>query len=93
METPHVTRTTAAFYVQSVVAFGIALFAMVIGIWYLPVNGWIRGFLCLGTLFLVSSSFTLAKVIRDQQDASEIYTRIDKARVDKILAEHDPFAA
>lgn len=93
METPNVTRTTAAFYVQSVVAFGIALFSMVIGIWYLPVNGWIRGFLCLGTLFLVSSAFTLAKVIRDQQDASEIYTRIDKARVDKILAEHDPFAA
>ncbi|HET8560210.1 MAG TPA: YiaA/YiaB family inner membrane protein [Marmoricola sp.] len=92
MDTPPVSRTTAAFYLQSVVAFGIALSAMVIGVWFLPVNGWIRGFLCLGTLFLVSSAFTLAKVIRDQQEAGAIHSRIDHARVEKILAEHDPFA-
>ena len=44
-------------------------------------------------LFLVSSSFTLAKVIRDAQDDKYVVSRLDQARVDKILAEHDPFRA
>ena len=43
-------------------------------------------------LFLVSSSFTLAKVIRDQQEAATIRVRIDEARLEKLIAEHDPFA-
>jgi hypothetical protein len=46
-----------------------------------------------GTLFLVSSSFTLAKVVRDSQETNALVSRIDQARVEKILAEHDPFAA
>jgi hypothetical protein len=43
-------------------------------------------------LFVVSSSFTLAKVIRDQQEAATIRVRLDEARLEKLIAEHDPFA-
>ena len=42
-------------------------------------------------LFLVTSTFTLAKVIRDQQEASTVRVRVDEARLDKLIAEHDPF--
>jgi hypothetical protein len=42
---------------------------------------------------LVSSAFTLAKVIRDQQEAATVRVRLDEARVEKLLAEHNPFAA
>jgi hypothetical protein len=52
-----------------------------------------RSFLAVGTLFLVSSSFTLAKVVRDAQEQQALASRIDQARVDRILADHDPFAA
>jgi hypothetical protein len=43
-------------------------------------------------LFLVSSSFTLAKVVRDAQEQSAVTARLDQARVDELLAGHDPFA-
>jgi hypothetical protein len=86
-------RTTTAFFVQSALAFGIALLAVVLGICYLPVDTWMRSFLAVGTLFLVSSSFTLAKVVRDAQEQSTIITRVDQARVERLLAEHDPFTA
>jgi hypothetical protein len=86
-------KNTTAFFVQSAVAFGAALLAVVLGIIYLPVDTWMRSFLAVGTLFLVSSTFTLAKVVRDAQEASALTSRIDQARVDRILAEHDPFAA
>jgi hypothetical protein len=44
-------------------------------------------------LFLVTSSFTLAKVIRDQQEAATVRVRIDEARMEKLLAEYNPLAA
>jgi hypothetical protein len=62
-----------------------------LGIWFIPVDPWIRAFLALGSLFLVTSSFTLAKCVRDAQETSGLTSRLDQARLDKILAEHDPF--
>jgi len=91
MSTPGTTKTTAAFYAQAALSFGIALFAVIVGIWNLPVGAWERAFLALGALFLVTSSFTLAKCVRDAQESTQVVSRIDQARVEKILAEHDPF--
>lgn len=64
---------------------------MVVAIIFVPVDPWIRAFLALGTLFLVTSSFTLAKCIRDAQETTQVVARLDQARVDRILSEHDPF--
>ncbi|WP_370945970.1 YiaA/YiaB family inner membrane protein [Amycolatopsis sp. cg5] len=83
--------TTTAFYVQAGLSFGLALIAVTGGIVYLPVSGWVRAFLAVGMLYLVTSAFTLAKVTRDRQDDSSVTKRIDQARLDKLLAEHDPF--
>jgi hypothetical protein len=44
-------------------------------------------------LFLVSSTFTLAKVVRDQHESARVHHRIDEARLEKLIAEHDPFRA
>jgi hypothetical protein len=93
MENTPRTRTTTAYFVQAALAFGLALLAVVLGICYLPVDAWMRSFLAVGTLFLVSSSFTLAKVVRDAQEQQALTSRIDQARLERILAEHDPFAA
>lgn len=91
MNDPTPPKNTTAFYVQSMIAFGISLSTMVVAILYLPVDGWIRAFLGLGTLFLTTSSFTLAKCVRDNQESQAVVSRLDQARVDKILADHDPF--
>ncbi|WP_338323500.1 YiaA/YiaB family inner membrane protein [Nocardioides yefusunii] len=50
-----------------------------------------RAFLGMTGLFLVSSTFTLAKVVRDNQETQSVHARVDQARIDKLLAEHDPF--
>lgn len=85
------SNTTTAFLVQSAISFGIALAACVIGVTYLPVGGWIRAFLALALLYAVTSTFTLAKCVRDRQETATIVGRVDQARLDKLLAEHDPF--
>ena len=85
------TKNTNAFFLQAGISFAVALLTMIFAIFYLPVDPWIRAFLGLGTMFLTTSSFTLAKCVRDAQDDNYVVTRLDRARVDKILAEHDPF--
>ncbi|HVM10616.1 MAG TPA: YiaA/YiaB family inner membrane protein [Acidimicrobiales bacterium] len=94
MTTPNVpTKQTTAFYVQSAISFAVSLSAMLLGIAYLPVNGWVRGFLCVGALYLVTSTFTLAKCVRDAHEAGQVLSRVDQARLERLLATHDPFVA
>ena len=93
MSTPNQSKNTNAFFMQAGISFGIALLTMIFAILYLPVDPWIRAFLGLGTLFLTTSSFTLAKCVRDAQENQYVVARLDQARVDKLLSEHDPFRA
>ncbi|MEY9835285.1 hypothetical protein ABH941_000496 [Streptacidiphilus sp. EB103A] len=91
MTAPVRRSTTAAYYAQAVISFGVSVLAMGIGIAYLSAGAWIRAFLALGLLYVVTSAFTLAKVIRDRLDEDQVVSRVDRARLDKLLAEHDPF--
>ena len=85
------TRTTPAYYFQTIASFVISTAATCVGIAYLPVNAWERAFLALGLLYTITSAISLAKVVRDRQEEDQVSTRVDKARLDKLLTEHDPF--
>ncbi|MET9875152.1 YiaA/YiaB family inner membrane protein [Actinacidiphila glaucinigra] len=91
MANPIQQRNTAAYSAQAAISFAVALGAMVVGIACLPVGPWVRAFLAVGLLYVVTSAFTLAKVVRDRQEAGQVTSRVDQARLDKLLSEHDPF--
>ena len=44
-----------------------------------------RAFLALGLIYVVTSTFTLAKCVRDRQEEVTIVSRIDAAYVRKIV--------
>ncbi|MFI8168356.1 YiaA/YiaB family inner membrane protein [Streptomyces sp. NPDC085931] len=69
-ETPGKQQNTAAFYGQAVASFAVAMAATAIGIYRLSADAWVRGFLAVAVLYLVTSSFTLAKVVRDRQEGA-----------------------
>ncbi|MDF3341955.1 YiaA/YiaB family inner membrane protein [Mycolicibacterium septicum] len=87
------SRVTAAFALQATIAFGVSFLGVLGGILFLPIDTWQRMFLAMSVLFLVTSAFTLAKVIRDQQEAATVRVRLDEARMERLLAEHDPFTS
>jgi len=82
---------TSAFFAQAVISLGVAVVAVGIAITYLPADRWVRGFLALGMLYVVTSSFTLAKCVRDRQEVGSVLSRVDEAKLERFLAEHDPF--
>ncbi|MET9428208.1 MULTISPECIES: YiaA/YiaB family inner membrane protein [unclassified Streptomyces] len=90
-DTPVKQQNTAAYYGQALASFAIALGAVAIGIFNLDADAWVRAFLGIAVLYLTTSAFTLAKVVRDRQEAGQIVSRVDQARLEKLLAEHDPF--
>jgi hypothetical protein len=87
--TPLRPHTTTAFYMQAAASFAASLVAVGIGIAYLPVSPWVRAFLTVGLLYTVTSAFTLAKCVRDRQEETDVVSRVDQARLDKLLAEQD----
>ncbi|MGI5166723.1 YiaA/YiaB family inner membrane protein [Spirillospora sp. CA-253888] len=62
-------KGTTAFFIQAILSFVVSLSAVAVGIVYLPAPVWIRAFLALGMLYITTSTFTLAKCVRDRQEA------------------------
>ena len=89
-QAPNNQKDTTAWIIQVWLSFTLSLSATSIGIFYLPVDGWVKGYMGMGLLFSIGSTFTLAKTTRDNHEAAKLTARIDEARVEKILTEHHP---
>ncbi|GHC80718.1 hypothetical protein GCM10007079_19860 [Nocardiopsis terrae] len=61
-------RSTPQFYLQSMLAFAVSAAGSGVGIVFLPVDLWMRAFLGMSLLFVITSTFTLAKCVRDRQE-------------------------
>lgn len=59
-------------------SFVCALLLMSTGIWHLPADAWVQGFLVMGTFFLVGSTFTLSKTVRDNQEFANRLARMER---------------
>jgi len=76
--------------VQAWASFVISICAMTFGILNLPVNSWVKGYMGMGLAFTVGSTLSVAKTTRDMHEAKRITSRIEEARVEKLLNEHHP---
>ncbi len=81
---------SSAWIAQVWISFAAAVGVTSMGIWFLPVDPWVKAFMGMGLLFSVGSTFSLAKTVRDQHESDSLRKRIDEARVNRIIAEHDP---
>jgi hypothetical protein len=79
-----------AWILQTWASFIVSTFAMSIGILYLPVDSWVKGYLGMGLMFTVGSTLSVAKTTRDIHEAEKLASRVDEARVERLLAEHHP---
>ena len=82
---------SAAWVTQTYISFAVSLSAFGIGIAYLPVDAWMRGFLAVAGLYAVTSAISLSKTMRDQHEARQIVARVDEAKLEKLLSDRDPY--
>jgi hypothetical protein len=87
---PHVTSIgpgTGAWVSFTYIQFAVAMAMSAIGIWVIPVDLTVKGYLAMGLLFSVGAAFTLAKTVRDEHEARRMANRLDEARAEKLLME------
>jgi hypothetical protein len=72
------------------VAFTYATFllslAMIgVGVLFMPIDVWMKGFLCMAVILLVQSCITMTKTIRDNEEAGKLVNRIEDAKTERLL--------
>lgn len=82
---------TSAWIAQTWISFVVSIAATTVGILYLPVDNWMKGYLGMGLLFSVGSTTSLAKTTRDIEESKRLLSRVDEAKLEKLLSGHDPF--
>jgi len=80
---------SSAWVIQTWLSFVVSLTATTVGIIYLPVDVWTKGFIGMGLAFSVTSTISLTKTQRDLHEGEKLTSKIEEARVEKILTEHD----
>ena len=66
-------------------SFGAAAAMTALGIWAMPADTWVKGYLAMAVVFLVGSCFTLSKTVRDEHEAKRLANRLDDAKAEKLL--------
>ena len=61
-------KSSSAIFRQSAISFIVSFAAVGLGVVFLPAPVWVRAFLGLAVLYVVTSTFTLAKCVRDRQE-------------------------
>jgi hypothetical protein len=86
-----VTDHSAAWSFQVKVSFVVSLTGLVLGIAYLPVEPWVRAYLAVAALYSITSAISLSKTLRDEHESRRLLSRVDEVKLERFLAEHDPF--
>ena len=60
---------TSSWVMTVWIAFGAAVCLTAWGLWRMSIGDWQKGFMVVSWLFLVSSTFTVAKTVRDKHEA------------------------
>jgi len=69
------------------IAFAISMTGMTLGLIYLELDLATKAFLAMTFLFSISSSFTLAKVVRDKFESEKFINKVETAKTEKFLNE------
>ena len=87
MERPNISENSPAWMTCVWMSFVLSVFLTCVGIYWLPAVMWVKGYMLMGIMFSVGSSFTLAKTVRDNHEARKLINRVSEAKTERIL--HD----
>ena len=78
---------SGAWVTFTYVSFSASAFMVGIGIWLLPLDFSMKGYLTMGFLMLTQSCITLTKTMRDMHESDKLVNRIEDAKAERLLME------
>ena len=74
------------FFVK--VSFFVSVLAMGIGIWFLPTEHWVKGYMAMGVLYIIGSSITFTKTLRDEHEANKLIKKLNEVKNERLLKDN-----
>ena len=85
MHNNYLPRDTAAWRLYTMVSFAIAASMMAGGIYFLEASFAAKGFYAMAALMLVHTSIAVTKTMRDAEEASRFFNKLEDAKTEKLL--------
>jgi hypothetical protein len=89
MTTPNQQSHSGAWIAFNYANIAVALAMTVGGVFFLPLDVWIKGYLLMGIAMLLSSAISVTKTIRDVQESGRLLTKIEDAKTEQLLMRMD----
>jgi len=83
---PHTPAWKAFTYLSFAVAVGM----LAIGVFFAALDTWAKGYIAMASMLALSSAFTLAKTLRDEQESKRLINRIEDAHAERALRDTIP---
>ena len=80
-----VLHHSQSWIVFTYVSFLAALAMIVVGIFLMPLDLGMKGYLAMGVAMLIQSCITLTKTLRDNDEAGKLVNRLEDARTERLL--------
>ena len=87
-ERPTINDNTPAWMAFVWISFSVSIVFMALGIYHLPVDFWIKGYMVMGLFFCVGSTFTLSKTVRDNHEAKKLINRISEVKNERMIQDY-----
>ena len=81
-------KDSGAWRMFTIAAFAVAAAMQAGGIYFLEASFAAKGFYAMSAIMLVHTSITIAKTLRDEQEANRMINRLEDARTEKLLTEY-----
>ena len=78
---------TGAWVTFTYGSFAASAFLVAVGVFILPIELWMKGYLTMGIVMLVQTCVTLTKTVRDNHESSRLVNRIEDAKAERLLME------
>ena len=83
----NVQTHSGAWLTFTYASFGASAFMVAAGVFFMPIDLWMKGYLTMGIVMLVQTCITLTKTIRDKHEGSKLMNRIEDAKAERLLME------
>ncbi|WP_166298848.1 YiaA/YiaB family inner membrane protein [Bradyrhizobium sp. 2S1] len=68
-------------------SFAGSAFLVGIGVFFLPIDLWMKGYLTMGIVMLIQTCMTMTKTVRDNYESGKFVNRIEDAKAERLLME------
>jgi hypothetical protein len=86
---PSINENTPAWMAFVWISFAVSVGLMCLGIYHLPVDAWIKGYMIMGMFFTVGSTFTLSKTVRDNHEAKKLINKISEVKAERLIQDYE----